>query len=193
MPWTVILIIATTIVFFLQLIFSALKIPFTELLAITPAFVLSRPWTLVTPIFLHGSFFHLFLNMFVLWMFGVYLEKKIGSQKFLILYFAAGILGNIGYAITASNPLIPGLGASGAIFGILGTLAILEPNLMIFVWMVPMPLWIAAFLFIIFELGMSFAGGDMIAHWAHLFGLFFGFVYGYYLRKKTQKEFIIEF
>ena len=190
------LIAATVVIYVLQLAFSGVPAPnkemdiFTYYFAFTPNMALAHPWTFVTAIFLHdtGNLFHILLNMFALWMFGPLLEAKIGQKRYFELYFATGILGNIGFMLLSSNPAVPGLGASGAIYGLLGALAVLEPNLVVYMFfMVPMPLWMAAIAWTLFNLAgtvFDLAGG--IGYSAHLAGIVAGAIYAYTLRKKTK-------
>ena len=188
------LIAACVGVFLLQLAFEPAspleKDWFTYLFAVTPGLVLSQPWTLVTAIFMHGSWTHLFFNMFALYMFGPYLEYKLGAKRFLGLYFATGIIGNIGYALLSPSAYIPGLGASGAIYGIAGALAVLEPNLpvsILFLPFVPVPLWMMMFFWTLVSLWgtLSLAGG--IGYSAHLAGVVAGGAYAYWMKKKNAK------
>jgi membrane associated rhomboid family serine protease len=81
-------------------------------------------WRLITAAFLHYGPFHLLLNMLALWWFGSLLEQRIGSGRFLLLYLVSGLAGSAGALI--ASPLEPTVGASGAIFGILGAGFVLE-------------------------------------------------------------------
>ena len=81
-------------------------------------------WRLITAAFLHYGPFHLLLNMFALYWFGSLLEGRIGSGRFLMLYFVSGLAGSAGALLL--DPLTPTVGASGAIFGILGAGFVLE-------------------------------------------------------------------
>ena len=81
-------------------------------------------WRLITNVFLHYGPFHLLMNMFALYWFGSLLEQRIGSGRFLLLYLVAGLAGSAGALI--ASPLSPTVGASGAIFGILGAGLVLE-------------------------------------------------------------------
>jgi membrane associated rhomboid family serine protease len=81
-------------------------------------------WRLVTSMFLHANFFHIAVNMYSLYWAGSILEALIGRWRFLLLYMAAGIAGSAGALVW--SPTVPTLGASGAIFGILGGLYVLE-------------------------------------------------------------------
>jgi membrane associated rhomboid family serine protease len=82
-------------------------------------------YRLLTAMFLHGSLIHLGLNMLVLWWLGSIVEQAMGTLRFLLVYFAAGLAGSAG-ALLLSNPLQETVGASGAIYGIMGALLILE-------------------------------------------------------------------
>jgi membrane associated rhomboid family serine protease len=81
-------------------------------------------WRLITPIFLHGYLLHLGFNMFALWVIGKAVENYLGTTRFVLLYFISGLAGSAGALVQA--PLSPAVGASGAIFGILGAMLILE-------------------------------------------------------------------
>ncbi len=152
------------------------------ILGLMPAEILSRPWTLVTSMFLHGGFWHIFANMFTLYFFGSYLSRLIGDGRFLILYFGGGILGSILFVLLAS-PFSIAVGASGAVFALGGTLAVMRPGLRVFIFPipVPIPLWIAVIGgFLILSL-LPF-----VAWQAHLGGLVFGLVFGYIYRRKER-------
>jgi len=172
------LVIICVIVFILQIIYPQI----TNQFALVSINVLSNPWTTVTSIFLHGNFQHLFYNMFALGLFGSVLEKIIGGKKFLILFFVSGIISSIGSILfyTAS------IGASGAIFGVLGTLAVLRPRMTVYVSYVPMPMALAVALWSIGDLVGLFAPTE-VAHAAHLFGLAFGLISGFILRKQFKE------
>jgi membrane associated rhomboid family serine protease len=81
-------------------------------------------WRLITPMFLHGYLLHLGFNMFALWVIGRAVEQYLGSLRYVLLYFVSGLAGSAGALVYA--PHAPGVGASGAIFGILGAMLILE-------------------------------------------------------------------
>ena len=81
-------------------------------------------WRLFTAMFLHASFFHLAVNMYSLYFVGSIMEQVIGRWRFLLLYLASGLAGSAGALVL--SPLTPTVGASGAIFGVLGGLFVLE-------------------------------------------------------------------
>jgi membrane associated rhomboid family serine protease len=155
--------------------------------ALSQSNVFSMPWAWVTTLFLHASILHILLNMAALFLFGPLLERKIGARNFLLAYFAAGLIGNLGYVLTATNPFVVVIGASGAIYGVIGTLAILEPNMLVMVFFTPMPMWLAAIAFLIIEL-LSTGSLDSIAHFAHVFGIIAGVGIGWYYRAHPAKQ-----
>lgn len=155
-----------------------------------PNYFLTRPWTLVTYIFLHSGLMHLIFNMIVLYFFGTALERRIGNNQLLIIFFTAGILSAIGYAFL-SGPIFgispgPMIGASGAIYGVFAALTVLEPNVRVYVYFIPMRLKHALLLFAIFDFLMV-NSSDMIAHTAHLSGLFVGLYMGFRMKKIEEK------
>jgi len=171
---------------------------FNQLFAFAPAFALEMPWTFITSIFMHASISHLLLNMFVLFIFGTYLENKVGSRKFFLIFIASGIAGNFGYMISTYalqntflgpyyNPLTIGIGASGAIYGILGTLALLEPYAIVYVFFVPMPMILATGVWTLTEI-LGFFSPAGIARGAHLGGLFLGLILGYFMRMQRKSR-----
>jgi hypothetical protein len=124
----------------------------------------------------------LFFNGFALYMFGPYLEQMIGSRRFLLVYLLSGIVGGLAYAATYYLGIlpasIPALGASGAIYGILGAVAVLRPNLPIIMWFVPMPMKFAVIVWIALSLVETF-NITGVAGAAHLGGLVVGAVMAY--------------
>ena len=164
------------IMFLLQMLFDPW---FTTMFVLDSSVVWFEPWRLVTSMFLHGSLNHIFFNMFGLFIFGPILEERIGPRRFLMLYLGAGL-----FAALAAALLYPAsLGASGAIFGMLGALIMLLPRLQIlFFFIIPMPLWVAGIVWVIFDtIGLFFPTG--IASAAHLAGMAVGLAVGYYIKR----------
>lgn len=147
-----------------------------------PELFLQRPWTIITSMFLHGGFGHIFANMITLYFFGSYLNRLVGDRNFLIIYFGGGILGGFLYMLI--EPFGPtAIGASGAVFALGGALTVLRPKMrvLIFPIPVPLPLWgavIGGFLV------MSFIPG--VAWQAHLGGLVFGAVVAFLFRRRGR-------
>jgi membrane associated rhomboid family serine protease len=138
------------------------------------------PWQLFTYLFMHGGLWHLFMNMFALWMFGVELENIWGSRKFLAYYLMCGV--GAGLSNLFINPLIggmqlPTIGASGAVYGILVAFGMLFPNREIFLYFL-FPIKAKYFVagYMLLEL-LSVGSHTGVAHLAHLGGGLIGFVY----------------
>jgi membrane associated rhomboid family serine protease len=174
--WYALKIVAIcTIIFIIQSVYGN----FTDQFSLVSSEILSRPWTIITYIFLHGSFEHLFYNMLALGLFGSILENIIGGKKFLLTFFISGIIAGVGSIIFYSSSI----GASGAIYGILGVLAVLRPRMAVYISFVPLPMALAVIFWTAGDLLGLFYPSDLIGHAAHLFGLAFGLIYGIVLRK----------
>ena len=139
------------------------------------------PWQLVTYMFLHGGFMHLFFNMFALWMFGMDIENMWGTKKFLIYYFLCGV--GAGVANLFIAPLFgqaaPTIGASGAIYGILVAFGFLFPDRPIYLYFfVPIKAKYLVVLYMVIEfISASNSFNSGVAHIAHLGGGIVGFIY----------------
>ncbi len=180
--WTVTFISMCVIMFVLSGF-----IPMADNFAFTPVKILSQPWTFVTSMFLHASLDHLFFNMFALYIFGRYLESRVSEKRFLSIFFLSGILGNLAYYAMSPASYVPAVGASGAIYGIMGALAALYPGLVIYLFgIAPMPMIFAAGLWFVMEFTGMFIPSN-IAHEAHLAGLLLGLAYGFYIKKDMNK------
>lgn len=149
-----------------------------------PSFILTHPWTLVTHMFLHVGFFHLFFNMLVLFFFGPELERRAGKDTFLRVYFIAGIVAALGYSLTSSSPVV---GASGAILGIFAALAVIAPDMRVYVYFIPMKIWHALILFALFDF-IYLGSDDMVAHTAHLSGILVGLFMGLRIRNTRKRN-----
>ena len=172
------------LVFLAQILISG----FTELFVLNSDSWL-EPWRFLTAVFLHGGVGHLVLNLFALLLFGSILERVAGSGKFLLVFFFTGIFANL----ISINFYKSSLGASGAIFGVIGALIFIRPGMPVWAFGLPMPLFVA---------GIIWAGADMLGaigffagnpldntgNIAHLSGMFLGFVFGYFYRKRLRKK-----
>ena len=135
-------------------------------------------WRLITSMFLHADILHLFSNMVALLIFGAAVENNFPRYEFIIIYFISGLIGNIFSLILLPLNVIS-LGASGAIFGLVGAAFIFfvrEDQSFIFLGL----------LYIFYFIIMSFAPG--INPWAHLFGLLGGVIFGYFFKRKRIYE-----
>ena len=174
------LIVINVIVFIFQQIYPQI----TDEFALVSADLLSRPWIIITSMFLHGDIMHIFYNMFALGLFGFILERIIDSKKFIIIYFATGLVSGL----ASSFFYEASIGASGAIFGILGALAALRPRMTVYVGYIPMPMIAAAGVWAFLDLLGMFAPSGT-ANAAHLGGLAFGIIAGFYWRKEFAEHY----
>ncbi len=171
-------------------------------LMISPYFKLWQP---ITYMFLHGGLWHVFFNMYALWMFGRQIEMVWGPKRFLTFFLVCGI----GAALTQEVVQFVQLyywnvfpaytvGASGAVYGILLAYAMMWPNQQLFIFPLPVPIRVkyAVFGFVAIEMYLAIAQrqGDMVAHFAHLGGMFFGFLlirywhWAYTHRQKMNRD-----
>jgi membrane associated rhomboid family serine protease len=136
-------------------------------------------WQLVTYMFMHGDFWHLLLNMFALWMFGMDLENDWGTKRFAWYYVLCGL--GAGISNLLISPLFgtsgPTIGASGAVYGILLAFGMMYPNRPIFIYfLLPIQAKYFVMIYIALELYNGVTGTmDGIAHFAHLGGAAIGF------------------
>jgi len=173
---TIVLCIIIFIIFILQITISG----FTDPYKLIGPEAFSRPWILVTSIFLHGSLEHLMYNLFALALFGIILENIIGTKKFMLIFFMSGIVASVISSFFYNSAL----GASGAIFGILGALALLRPNMTIWIYFMPMPMYIAGIVYLIINFFGAYLGVGNTGYIAHLSGLVVGAYLGYSYRNK---------
>jgi len=178
----------------LSVIIGVIFILQTTIQNFTGLFVLNelswqQPWRFITSIFLHGGIAHLVLNLFALLLFGSILERFINHKKLLLVFFTTGILANI----VSINFYNSSLGASGAIFGIIGALILIKPLMPIWAFGMPMPLFVAGILWAIGDLlgTYGFFTSNPInntGNIAHLSGMAFGILLGFWLRKHLKEK-----
>jgi membrane associated rhomboid family serine protease len=166
------------LVFILQITLPS----FTELFLLNQK-SFSQIWRFVTAIFLHGSLAHLLYNVFALALFGSILEKLIEGKRFLIIFFLTGVLANL----VAVNFYNTSLGASGAIFGVIGALIIIRPMLIIWAFGLPMPIFVAGILWAALDFIGIFVPSN-VGNIAHLVGMFFGLLFGLILKKRRSRR-----
>lgn len=144
-------------------------------------------WQLFTSMFLHGSFLHILMNMVALWSLGMLLEQAVGSRAFAYLYGIAGLAGGLFVAVFQSSLNIPTVGASGAISGMLGAIALLFPESRLLLFVFPVRARTAAILFGAVSLVFSLVGdGSNISHLGHLGGLLGGLAFTYLALRRPQ-------
>jgi membrane associated rhomboid family serine protease len=143
-------------------------------------------WQFVTYMFLHGSLMHVIMNMFGLFFLGRELESALGAKRFLYLYLGCGILGGLGWLVLSGSSGATCVGASGAVFGIVGAFAALFPHqkltvLLFFVLPITTTARTLAIVFGVISLLMLRVDGGGVAHAAHLAGGVAGYLYGRHL------------
>lgn len=184
--WTLVLIALCVATFVWQ---NAVGAGVWIYLSFIPALAFRAPWMFVSSIFLHGGLLHLMFNIIALFSFGLYLERLVGHRAFLALFFGAGIIGNLGYALTTPNPFVPAIGASGAVYGVIGALTAIQPTMTVIVGGLPMPLIVVAFLWALLDLAGLFVPTG-VASGAHLAGLLVGLIYGIYARQQLVRRWL---
>ena len=204
------LLIINILMYLATITFTRFNIDLTDLLGLH-FFKASgfRIYQLITYMFMHGSFGHLFFNMFALWMFGNTLENIWGSKRFLMFYMVCGIGAGLcqelvqyiqyshslaQYSIVNLNGrivtmdtylnMMTTVGASGAIYGLLLAFGMMFPDSMIyFYFLIPIKAKWFVIGYAIVELFLGFQGADNVAHFAHLGGMLFGLGLILYWRK----------
>ncbi|MBO8451493.1 MAG: rhomboid family intramembrane serine protease [Bacteroidetes bacterium] len=177
-----------------------------------PASPLFRPWQVVTHMFMHGGFWHIFFNMYTLFIFGSVLERVWGTKKYLLFYFVTGLgaaalhtgvqwieaqhymaqlAGGDNAAAAALHALkvTPTVGASGAIYGLLLGYGMLFPDAVLALIFPPVALkakWFVI-IFAVIELLTGITGtGGSVAHFAHLGGMLFGWLLIVYWKRRNR-------
>jgi membrane associated rhomboid family serine protease len=157
--------------------------------AVTPSVILraqgAGALSNITAMFLHGGLFHLLGNMLALWVFGRRVEDACGPWRFLAFYLLAGTWAHILFILVQADSRIPGIGASGAIFGLMGAYLLLYPGgrirTLVFVSFVPLWPRIRALWIVLYFVGIQIIPAIQILlkkadysvnHWAHLGGFF---------------------
>lgn len=136
-----------------------------------------RPWQLLTYGFVHAGAWHLFVNMFAVYMFGGQLEQVWGPKRFLNLYLVSVIVAGVAQLVVAgiaSAEPYPTVGASGGVFGLLLAYAMYFPRrtIVLLIPPIPMPAWLFVTLYGVFELYLGVTGTQAgVAHFAHLGGM----------------------
>ena len=167
-----------------------------KFIALNPSLVLEQGtyWTFLTSMFMHGGIFHLFVNMLSLFFVGGLLEKILGKRRYFSLYLISGLFAGLFFVLASlvfsADYISFAVGASGALFGLVGALLLLTPNLRVYVMFIPIPIklkYAAPGLLVLLWL-ISIAGNVPIGNTAHLGGLLAGLGYGIFLRLKFPKK-----
>ncbi len=187
---TVTLIVINCLIYYIEIFIVGENYwPFFMKYAVTPHLILSAQGagalSSITAMFLHGSLFHLLGNMLALWVFGRRVEDACGPWRFLAFYLLAGTWAHVLFTLVQSDSRIPGIGASGAIFGVMGAYLLLYPGgrirTLVFVSVVPLWPRIRAIWIVLYFVGIQIIPAIQILlkkadysvnHWAHLGGFF---------------------
>ncbi len=178
-PWVARLIAATAVVqLLLETVFTSPEIG--RALVMDPSAIGTRPWGVVTYLFVHAGIIHLATNMLGLYLFGTAVENRMGSKSFLLYYLYCGI-GAALFSVLLSLviPQSPVVGASGAIFGVMVAFAMFWPEAEIFVFPIPFPIKARTLVIglALLDLVMARFSSDNIAHEAHIGGLLAGYLF----------------
>lgn len=138
-------------------------------------------WQFITYMFLHSNKSHVFFNMLGLLVFGLPLEKTIGSKEFCLFYMVTGALSGVFsylvYKFTGYYNIVL-LGASGAVYAVLFAYAVFFPRSIIYIWgFIPVPAPVMVLIYAIIELGSQFFTTSNVAHMTHLFGFLAAWLY----------------
>lgn len=154
--------------------------------------------TLVTSMFLHGGWMHLIGNMVFLWIFGDNIEITVGSFRFLLFYLAGGVFAALVHCFVLQGSSMPCIGASGAISATLGAYLVMFPSSKITVLFFIFSFRVSAFVFLGFyifqqvmagwdSLELKAAESSGVGYWAHIGGFAYGFIRGWFFRKKHKR------
>ncbi len=153
----------------------------TEWLRFDPAQAFTQPWTFFSYMFVHGGLFHLLANSLALAVFGPSVERRMGGTTFLLFYLYCGLgAATLSLVLAAALPIAPFVGASGAVLGVAMAFAIHNPDAVLMIFPIPVPIKARVLVMIIATLdllGALVGGNSGIAHVAHLGGLGFGWLF----------------
>jgi membrane associated rhomboid family serine protease len=209
-PFVTITIIALNIIIFVlqmtsylspkEIVFAYGAIP-QYLLTLSTAQPIHPVLTIFSSMFMHGGILHIGANMLFLWIFGNNVEDRLGHTKFIIFYLLCGVAATYSHALTDPSSLMPMIGASGAVSGVLGAYMVMFPHarvhtlifLGIFVQVVKLPAIIVIGLWIVIQflngmLSKGIAGQGGVAWFAHIGGFLFGLiVIKIFLKRRTSR------
>ena len=185
-PVTILLLVANVLVFLWQ---SSLSPEGFEASVFHYGFIprlffsnpLGESYRLLSSMFLHGNLGHILGNMWFLWVFGRSLEHRLGSQRYLGLYLLTGIAAALLQGLFSARSIVPMIGASGAVSGVLGAYFLRFPraSVLTLVWIIlPFVFWLPASLYLgywaLIQLFYGFSGVGGVAWWAHVGGFVAG-------------------
>lgn len=195
---TIGLIVLNAVVFFYQLSFG---VDMQQFMVYAYGFIpaiffenpLSESWTILSSMFMHGSFTHLLSNVWFLWVFGPAVEGRLGFGRFILLYLFSGVAAALTQGFSLPGSAIPMIGASGAVSGVLGAYLILFPRarvmtvippLFFFFFWIPAPIYLGYW--IVIQFIYAFIEIEGIAWWAHIGGFALGIILILIMRPKRH-------
>lgn len=193
---TMTLVLINVAVFILFTILLSINEGFIDWIALKPANIFAGKyvWTIITSMFMHGGVFHIFANMVSLFFIGTLVERLIGPKRYLWFYLLSGIFASLLFILIAfisgSGFDVYAVGASGAIFGLLGFLMIITPNLPVYLMFIPIPIkmkYAAPGILVVLWL-ISGIASVPIGNVAHLGGFIAGIFYALYLKKNYRNR-----
>lgn len=171
--------------------YGAIPAVLFEVRALSPELIrVPAEATLITSMFLHGSWWHLIGNMLYLWVFGDNIEDSMGHRRFVAFYLITGIVAALIHAVMDPESATPMVGASGAISGVMGAYLVLHPRVKVLALIfnripVRLPAYVLLVGWIVFQLFNAYGSGGSTAWWAHIGGFFAGVVLIVPFRYKT--------
>lgn len=185
-PWVTRLLVANIAMF--ALTYTVLPSFVTELLVFVPRAILTRPWTVVTYMFLHGGLSHILFNMLGLFFFGSRVEQRLGERRFITLYLVSGVFGAIASLLFTPSAAV--IGASAGVFGVMMAFAMFWPHEKIYIWgVIPVEARILVLVTTAFALFAGLGGrGGGVAHFAHLGGYVGAYAYLWYLQRNSSQR-----
>ncbi len=159
------------------------------MLAFSSPFIIQF-WRIFTSLFVHASASHLFFNMIGLYFFGKILEDEVTPKIFLLVYFLAGIVGNLAFGMISGDAVV---GASGCVFGLMGAAMLLKPKDKVNFYVFPLPLGVVAVVFALIESMLVYFGAFAtgVAHISHVGGLAVGVFFAFRHNKKQAGKGIL--
>lgn len=186
---TVSLIMTNVVVFALQLILYPF---FDETFALVPGLALNgHYWQFISYMFLHSLAYpeHIMLNMFLLFMFGITIERALGWKKYLVMYFLSGIGSALLYMVMIGAMDVSMIGASGAVFGVMAAYGFMFPKDVVYIYKIPIPVMLPIVLLAIGELVMGILNiQPEIANIGHFGGIVTGMVLMFLWKRRMKPK-----
>jgi len=193
---TLVLIMINVVCFIVFALLISLNADYINYIAIKPANILHGQylWTFLTSMFMHAGIFHIFANMLSLFFIGLLVERILGKKRYVWFYLLSGLFASLFFVLTSlvfpADLNTFAVGASGALFGLIGLLVLLTPNLPVYIMFIPIPVkmkYAGPGILVVLWL-ISITGNVPIGNTAHLGGLLAGLAYGLYLRNKFPNK-----